>query len=66
MDYLIEAILRIIWFPYEAWRQSNENSRIGTSELDRETARFWKRVAVTITALLVLGVLGLVAVFAFY
>lgn len=66
MEHLIEAILRIIWFPYEAWRQSNENSRIGTSELDRKTARFWKRVAITITALLVLGVLVLVPVFVFF
>jgi hypothetical protein len=64
VHYLIEAILRIVWWPYDAWRQSNENSRIGVSELDREAERFWKRIAMTITVLLVLGgllVLGLAA-----
>lgn len=55
MDHIIEVLLKIIWWPYEAWRHSHENSRLGASELDRETARFWKWVALAITVLLIVG-----------
>ncbi len=58
MEYLIEAILRIIGWPYDACKQTEENSRIGISEMDRDAARFWRRIAITFTALLLLAVLA--------
>ncbi len=46
MDELLEALLRLLWWPYEAWRNARENSRVGTSPHEDGAMRFWKGLAI--------------------
>lgn len=61
MSDLLEALLRLIWWPYEASRRSGADSRIGLSELDRRNARFWKRLALAATIAIAIALLAVVA-----
>jgi hypothetical protein len=54
MDQLIGVLIEILWWPYEAWKRSLENSRMGASKYDQETLRFWKWVAIAGTGVLLL------------
>ncbi|MFT3992340.1 MAG: hypothetical protein QM680_13125 [Luteolibacter sp.] len=56
---LIEILIRIVWFPYLAWKRSGEDSRIGTSPMDRETQEFWKGCGIVATVIMI-GVGGIV------
>lgn len=58
MDILLSALADLLRIPYELWKGSIENSRVGPSEWDLETLRFWKRVAVVGTGILLCVALG--------
>jgi len=66
VDLFIEAILKLIWLPYDLWKHSNENSRIGVSEMDRANERFWLRVALVLMALVILVPLVIMLVISHY
>ena len=57
MDDLLEFLVRCCLAPFRIWRDSNENSRIGTSEFEEEAERFWFRFG-TGGVCLVIAVLG--------
>ena len=59
MDPLLDALFALLCWPFRAWRDSIENSRLGASEWDLETLRFWKKVAIVGVCVLVLLGLGL-------
>jgi hypothetical protein len=49
------CLLRLIWLPYQFWKAMSGESRVGTSEMDRQAGRFWKGFAVIATAIVILG-----------
>ena len=59
MDAILDALIELMRWPYDAWKQSIENSRLGASEFDRKTLRFWKGFAILGSALLIaIGIIG--------
>lgn len=58
MEDFLFALFRLLFWPYRAWKESLESSRVGVSESDRETLRFWKRFAMITSILVVLGIVG--------
>lgn len=59
MDHVLHALVRLLVFPYELWKQTIENSRVGPSQSELETLRFWRWFAIiglSIPILLVVGV----------
>jgi hypothetical protein len=65
MDDLLFAFIRLMTWPYRAWKTSLENSRIGISQSERDTLRFWKRFAIFGTLFILLAVGGLIAILIF-
>ncbi|MEN3941070.1 hypothetical protein WJU23_07245 [Prosthecobacter sp. SYSU 5D2] len=65
MDHLLFALIRLMIWPYSAWKTSLENSRVGISPSERDTLRFWKRFAIFGTLFILLAVAGLVALVIF-
>jgi len=59
MEDFLFALFRLLFWPYRAWKESLENSRVGVSESDRETLRFWKRFGIIASVLVVLGIIGI-------
>ncbi len=53
MSTIFEALVDLICLPYDLWKGSIENSRVGPSESELETLRFWKWVAIIGTGILV-------------
>lgn len=49
------CLLRLIWLPYQLWQAMTEESRVGTSEMDRQAGRFWRKFAVIATGLVLLA-----------
>jgi hypothetical protein len=49
---ILEALIHIVRFPYEAGKQLDEESRVGQSEQDRKSRRFWKWFAWIATAII--------------
>lgn len=49
------CLLRLVWLPYELWKAMSGESRLGTSEMDREAGRFWKGFAVAATLVVIAG-----------
>lgn len=45
MDTLCGILLQLLTLPYRLWKESMENSRVGPSEWDWETLRFWRCIA---------------------
>jgi hypothetical protein len=41
MDTLLSAIIKLLWWPYEAWKHTTESSRVGVSRDEKRTLRFW-------------------------
>ncbi len=54
-DEPLGCLLRLLWIPYELWKAISEQSRVGTSEMDRESGRFLWKFAIGGTILVVLG-----------
>ncbi len=54
-DEPLGCLLGLLWLPYEAWQRMTGSSRIGTSEMDREAGRFWKKFAIVGTIAILLG-----------
>lgn len=54
---VLSMLLRLIWWPFHAWKETLENSRVGVSEEERRTLRFWRRAAIagTVVVLLIVG-----------
>jgi hypothetical protein len=65
MDHLLFALIRLMIWPYIAWKTSLENSRVGISPSDRDTLRFWKRFAIFGTLFILLAVGGFIALLSF-
>lgn len=60
MGDVFEILLRILWLPFEAWRESRNASRIGESKFESETLSFWSKFALIGGAVvLIMGGLGL-------
>jgi len=62
---ILEALIYIVRFPYEAGKQLDEESGVSQSEEDRKSRRFWKWFAWIATAIilgvpLALGILWLI------
>ena len=49
---ILEALIYIVRFPYEAGKQLDEESGVGLSEQDRKSRRFWKWFAWIATAVI--------------
>lgn len=58
---LLETIIRVLCWPYQIWKYTIENSRIGASPDEHATLHFWKRFAMY-GALMVLGLAGVVVI----
>ncbi len=56
-DEPLGCLLQLVWLPYHLWKAMCGESRVGTSEMDREVGRFWKRFAVVATLLVLIGVI---------
>lgn len=51
----------LFWIPYDLWKDWVESSRLGMSEYDRESLRFWRNVGLAWDILKVLLFLGCLA-----
>jgi hypothetical protein len=49
---ILEALIYIVRFPYEAGKKLDEESRVGQSEEDRKSRQFWKWFAWIATAII--------------
>ena len=60
-DPLIDVFIRLLealFWPAQWWKEHNENSRLGTSPIEKEAERFWLKagfVGVLILALIVVA-----------
>jgi hypothetical protein len=59
MDTLLSALIRLLWWPYEAWKHTMESSRIGVSPAEKKTLRFWYLFALAGT-MVIAAIAGLV------
>ena len=41
MEEFFALIIHALFWPYEAWKKSREESMLGETEFNRETTRFW-------------------------
>ena len=57
-DEPLGCLLRLVWLPYQFWKAMCEESRVGTSEMDREVGKFWKWFAVISSVTVVLAVIA--------
>lgn len=57
-DEPLGCLLQLVWLPYQLWKAMTGESRVGTSEMDREVGRFWKGFAVTATVIVILAVIA--------
>ena len=46
MEEILELLVRLFQWPYEAWKSAIGNSRVGASPHEESAVRFWKGVAV--------------------
>lgn len=60
-DEPLGCLLRLIWLPYQLWKAMSGESRVGTSEMDRQAGRFWRRFAMIATLAVVLGMVAWMA-----
>jgi len=42
LDELLELLIDLVQWPFEHWRKTTENSRVGTSPNEEKTLKFWK------------------------
>jgi hypothetical protein len=57
MDLLIDLLVRlleVLFWPAHWWKEHNENSRLGTSPIEKEAERFWLKAGVIGALILVL------------
>mgnify|MGYP001233302508 CR=1 FL=1 len=61
-DPLIDVFIRlleVLFWPAQWWKEHNENSRIGTSPIEKEAEHCWTRIALiillVITAIVTVG-----------
>lgn len=59
MDQLFAALIQLVLWPYETWKRSIEDSRLGASEFDHQTLRFWKWFAIIVGGLIFVAWLAL-------
>lgn len=65
MFNLLSVLIDLFWWPYEAWKQTTESSRVGVSPDEKQTLRFWYAIAMTATVVIVvIALLGALAFFA--
>ena len=57
-DEPLGCLLQLLWLPYQLWKAMSGESRVGTSEMDREVGRFWTKFALVGTVVVVLGVIA--------
>ena len=57
-DEPLGCLLQLLWLPYQLWKAMSEESRVGTSEMDREVGRFWTKFALVGTVVIGLGVIA--------
>lgn len=60
-DEPLGCLLRLVWLPYQFWKATCEESRVGTSEMDREAGKLWKWFAVIATFVVISGVISWIA-----
>lgn len=51
MDDLLELLLRLLWWPFKAWKETSEDSYVGVSPHEEESMGFWRKFAITGTCL---------------
>jgi hypothetical protein len=61
---MFETLIDLFWLPYNIWKHTTESSRVGVSQDEKDTLRFWYAVAMTAT--LVIVTIVLLGVLAFY
>ena len=62
MSDLLSALIDLFWWPYEAWKNTTESSRVGVSPDEKKTLRFWYAIAMTATVVIVvIAILGTLA-----
>jgi hypothetical protein len=64
IDEPLGCLLQLVWLPYRIWKGMFGESRLGTSEMDREVGRFWKSFAVIATVIAVVGGVAWIWLFA--
>ena len=50
-DPLIDVFIRlleVLFWPAQWWSEHNENSRLGTSPIEKEAEHYWTRIALII------------------
>ncbi len=52
MDEVFEILIRIVIWPFRIWKESNENSAIGASNIEHSAIKVWAAVAIGGIALL--------------
>ena len=57
-DEPLGCLLRLVWLPYQLWKAMSGESRLGTSEMDRQAGRFWKKFAVIATIVVISAVIA--------
>jgi hypothetical protein len=60
-DEPLGCLLQLIWLPYRLWQAMCGESRVGTSEMDREVGRFWKGFGVIATFVVISAVIAWIA-----
>ncbi len=58
MTELLSSLIRVLWWPYEVWKQATESSRVGLFPVEKKTLRFWYVIAMTATTIIV-GIVAL-------
>lgn len=54
MHIILELLLELIWLPFESWKNSTENSRVGTSPHEKQTLKIWMNFGATATVIIVI------------
>ena len=63
-DPLIDVFIRLLealFWPAQWWKEHNENSRLGTSPIEKEAERFWLKAGFVGALILALIVVATVA-----
>jgi len=63
MNDLLEFLIDLVRWPYEQWKRTTENSRVGTSPNEEKTLRFWRWFGIIGTS--IICILGAILYWAF-
>ncbi|RYD34885.1 MAG: hypothetical protein EOP86_09875 [Verrucomicrobiaceae bacterium] len=57
LEFVLEIVLSLFGFCWDRRRSGGSDSRVGDSEFERETSRFWLKCGIVLTVLAIMGAL---------